>query len=94
MKFIFPKNYKYSSKILGFMDYVTAAIDAVIGVTMYLIIRLIFKSISTQIYVFISLFLPVLLFSILGTNGESIINFTIYIFKFFKNRKVYFYSKK
>ena len=94
IKFIFPKNYKYNTKILGFIDYKTAAIDVIIGALLFLIVKAIFKTLSTQIYIFISLFFPVLLFSILGTNGENIIEFSIYIIKFFKNRKVYFYEKE
>ena len=94
MKFIFPKNYKLNRKILGFLDYKTAIIDLCIGIFLLLIIRAIITNLSTQIYVFIILFLPILLFSILGTGGENIIDFTIYIIKFFKNRKVYFYEKK
>lgn len=94
MKFIFPKNYKFNRKILGFLDYKTAVIDLILGLLLLLLIRTIFTSLSTQIYVFIILFLPILLFSILGTGGENIIDFTIYIIKFFKNRKVYFYEKK
>lgn len=94
MKFIFPKNYKINRKILGFLDYKTAVIDLILGLLLLLLIRAMFTSLSTQIYVFIILFLPILLFSILGTGGENIIDFTIYIIKFFKNRKVYFYEKK
>lgn len=93
LKFIFPKNYKYNRKILGFLDYKTAIIDLSIGIILFLLIRIIFNALSTQIYVFIILFLPILLFSILGTGGESIIEFTIYIIKFFKNQKIYFYEK-
>ena len=93
MKFIFPKNYKYNRKILGFLDYKTEIIDLSIAIILFLIIRIIFSTLSTQIYVFIILFLPILLFSILGTGGESIIEFTIYIIKFFKNQKIYFYEK-
>lgn len=93
IKFVFPKNYKYNIKILGFIDYKTAAIDSILGVIIFFIVHTLFKSISTQVYIFISLFLPILLFSILGTNGENIIEFSLYIIKFFKNRKVYFYEK-
>jgi hypothetical protein len=45
MKFIFPKNYKYNAKILGFIDYSTAIFDTIIGVILFLIIHLIFKKI-------------------------------------------------
>lgn len=94
MKFIFPKNYKYNAKILGFIDYTTAVVDLIIGVILFFIVNLIFTSLSTKIYVFISLFFPVILFSIIGTNGENIILYLISIIKFMKNRKVYFYIKE
>lgn len=93
MKFIIPRNYKYNSKILGFLDYITAFIDLIIGVILYFLISLVIKNIRMKIYFFISLFLPVILFSIFGTGGENIIYFSIYIIKFLKNRRVYFYSK-
>jgi hypothetical protein len=93
MKFIYPKNYKYKAKILGFIDYVTAIFDLIIGIILWSIIHVILKKITTQIYVFIILFIPILLFSVLETGGENIIIYTVYIIKFFKNRKVYFYRK-
>lgn len=71
MKFIFPKNYKYNRKILSFLDYKTAIIDLILGLLLFLIIRTIFNNLSTQIYIFIVLFLPILLFSILGTGRRK-----------------------
>ena len=93
MKFIFPKNYKYNTKILGFINYVTAIIDLIIGILLFIILNLFIKKLEIKIYIFISLFFPILLFSIFGTNGENIIDFIIYIYKFFKKRKIYFYKK-
>ena len=93
MKFIFPKNYKYNAKLFGFIDYTTAIIDLIIGIILFLIVHLIFSNLSTQVYVFISLFSPVILFSIVGVNRENILDFSLYIIKFFRNRKVYFYRK-
>ena len=49
MKFIFPKNYKYNAKILGFIDYTTAIIDVIIGMIIFLMIHIFIKKISTQI---------------------------------------------
>ena len=94
MKFIFPKNYKYNTKVLGFIDYITAIIDLLVGIVIFGLLNLIFNNLSTKIYFFIIIFFPIVLFSILGTNGENILEFLIYIFKFFKNRKIYFYQKK
>ena len=93
MHFIFPKNYDFKSKLLGIIDYSTAILDLIIGVVIYLLVNLIFENINLKIYVFTSLFFPVLLISILGINKENIISIVIYMFKFFKNQNIYLYKK-
>ena len=93
MKFIFPKNYKYKSKIFGFIDYVTAIVDLIIGIILFSILRIFISSISTKIYIFIILYMPIMLFSIFVVGGENIITYTIQIIKFLKRRGVYFYMK-
>ncbi len=93
MHFIFPKNYNFKPKILGFIEYSTAILDVVFGIVLYFLVNLIFKNINLKIYIFISLFFPIFLISILGINKESIISVFIYIFKFFKNQNNYLYSK-
>lgn len=93
MHFIFPKNYNFKPKLLGFIEYTTAIIDTVIGVIVYFLVNLFFNNINTKIYVFISLFLPVLLISILGINKESFINVFKYMVKFIKNQNIYLYKK-
>ena len=94
MKFIFPKNYKYTAKIFGFIDYITAIFDLIFGVILFGIIHIFFEKLSTQIYVFIILFIPVILFSVIGLGGENIIQYVVYIYKFIKKRRVYFYKKQ
>ncbi len=93
MHFIFPKNYNFKPKLLGFIEYTTAIIDAIIALFLYAIINLIFTNINIKIYVFISLYLPILLISILGINRESILSVCIYLFKFIKNQNIYLYKK-
>lgn len=93
MHFIFPKNYDFKSKLLGIIDYSTAILDLIIGILIYLLVNLIFENINLKIYVFTSLFFPVLLISILGINKENIISIVIYMFKFFKNQNIYLYKK-
>ena len=93
MKFIFPKNYKYRAKILGFIDYVTATIDLIIGFILIFLIRIFVKKITTQIYILVVLFIPIVLFSVFVADGENIILYTIQIFKFMKKRGIYFYDK-
>ena len=89
MHFIFPKNYNFKPKLLGFIDYSTAIIDTVIGVIIYFLVNSIFNNINTKIYVFIALFLPALLISILGINKESFISVFKYMIKFIKNKNVF-----
>lgn len=94
MKFIFPKNYNYNLKLFGFISYSTAIIDVIIGVVLFVIINFIFSSINLKIYFFIGIYLPILLFSILGVNRENILVVLRYIIRYFKNRKVYLYQKE
>lgn len=93
MSFIFPKNYNFKPKLLGFIDYSTAIIDTVIGIIIYFLVNTLFSSIDIKIYVFVSLFLPVLLISILGINKENPINVFKYMIKFIRNQNVYLYKK-
>lgn len=48
MKFIFPKNYKYRAKILGFIDYVTAIVDLLIGIILFFMIHMFVTKITTR----------------------------------------------
>lgn len=93
MKFIFPQNYKMKSKIFGLIDYQTAIIDVVWGLIVYLVINLIFYSLNIKIFLFIALVFPVIIFSIIGVNGESIINVAIYMAKYIMKQKILYYDK-
>lgn len=94
MKFIFPKNYSFKYKLLGFIDYSTAILDALIGFVLYFILNIFVHSLTTKIYVFIILFLPILLFSIFGLGRENLLSVIYYMYKFFKSQNIYLYSKK
>lgn len=93
MKFIFPQNYNFSSKILGFIDYSTAILNVIWSGLILTILHIFFKDLSLKIFIFISLSLPLLLFSILGFNGENITYFFIYVFKYIFKQKIYFFRK-
>ncbi len=94
MKFIFPKNYNYNMKLFGFISYSTAIIDVILGIIIFAIVNFLFNSINLKIYFFISIYLPILLFSIFGINRENFLSVMVYIIKYFKNRKVYLYQKE
>ncbi len=93
MHFIFPKNYNFKPKLLGFIEYSTAIIDSIFAIILYCLVNLIFTNITIKIYVFISCFFPIILISILGVNRESIVSVCIYMFKFIKNQNIYLYKK-
>lgn len=93
MHFVFPKNYNFKPKLLGFIEYSTAILDAIIGIIIYFLINLFFSNINIKIYIFISLYFPILLISILGINRESLISVFSYMCNFFRNQNVYLYKK-
>lgn len=93
MKFIFPQNYNFKNKLFGVFDYSTVIINIIWAFTMFQLSKALPLNINIKISVFIFLYFPLLLFSIFGFNNENIFYFLSYMFKFVKNRKVYFFSK-
>lgn len=93
MKFIFPQNYKFNRKILGIIDYSTAIIDVILAVIVLGIVNLFNLNIKIKIFIFIVLFFPTILFSIVGFNGESIVNVFLYLIKYIMKPKLLLYKK-
>ena len=93
MKFIFPKNYNFKYKLLGFIDYTTAILDTIIGFILFEFVNLFIPVITFKIYFFIIIYLPIFLFSIFGLGKENLLSVICYLFKFFKNRNIYLYNK-
>lgn len=93
MKFIFPQNYTFKNKILGFIDYSTALINIIWYLIIFLILNFFIFNITLKISLFIVFCLPLFLISLIGFNNENILYVIIYMLKFLKNRKIYFYSK-
>lgn len=94
MNFILPKNYKFKPKLFGLIDYQTAVLDSVWAGILYVLVNLFFTSISTKLYIFIGLFVPFLLFSIVGVHNENIVSVFIYILKYYNHQKIYLFKKK
>ena len=93
MRFVIPKNYKYQMKFLGFINYTTILIDTVIAILLLGLLSIFIKSIEIKIYIFVSLYFPVILFSIFGIGNENIVYVTKYIIKYIIKQKVYLYNK-
>lgn len=94
MNFIIPKNYKFKPKLFGLIDYQTAVLDSLWAGFLYLVVNLLFTSLTTKIYFFIGLFLPFFLLSIVGINHENMLSVAIYLWKFYKNQKIYLFKKR
>ena len=93
MKFIFPQNYKLNTKILGIIDYQTAILNLIWDGMIFLILNIIITSMNIKIFLFIMFSFPILIFSIVGINGDSLISVIIYMSKFIIKPKLLFYSK-
>lgn len=94
MKFIFPKNYNYSFKLLGIFSYSSIIFISLWGLFVYSIASFLFSSFIVKFYFFIFLFIPFFLFSALNKSNENIIFIIIYILKYLYRPKLYFYDKR
>ncbi len=93
MKFIFPRNYNFRNKILGFIDYSVAIINIIWAIIVGILLYIFTQNINTKVILFIIFCFPIFLLSISGIHGENIIYVFIYMLKFFINQKLFFYSK-
>ena len=93
MKFVFPQNYNYNYKIFGLIDYKNGLLIAIWSGFIFLIVNFIFKNLNIKIFLFIIFVLPIAIFSVVGINGDNIIDTWFYMSKFILRQKVLFYSK-
>lgn len=93
MKFIFPQNYNFKSKILGVIDYSSAILNVIWYALAWLLLNIFSIKLKIKIFVFILLCFPLLLFSIIGFNGENIVYVLKYMTKYFIRPKTYVFKK-
>lgn len=93
MKFIFPQNYSFKSKLFGFIDYSTLFLNIIWDLFIFCLLDLFSINISLKISIFIIFCFPLFLFSIIGFNHENFVYVLTYLFKFVFSKKIYFYSK-
>lgn len=93
MKFIFPQNYNFKSKILGWIDYSTAILDVVWAVLTFGFVNLFHFDLTVKIFIFVIFFFPIFLLSIVGFNGENIIYVCTYILKYIFRPKILLFKK-
>lgn len=93
MKFIFPQNYNFKNKFLGIFDYSTIIINIIWDFFIYFFINLFNININIKMFILILLGFPLLIFSIVGFNGENMIYVFNYFFKFLIKNKLLFFNK-
>lgn len=93
MNFIFPSNYVFKNKLFGFIDYTSVFINLIWCFFIFSLVNLLFSDINIKIIFFISLCLPLFIFSILNNRNENILLVLLYILKFICSKKLYFYRK-
>ena len=92
MKFIFPQNYNFKSKLFGTIDYNIIIINIVWDLFVFLIINF-FNNLNIKIFLFFVFCFPLFLFSLLFFNVESISYVFKYILNFIFNDKLLFFNK-
>ena len=90
MKFIFPQNYNFKSKLFGVFDYSTIFLN--LFWDFFIFINL-FNNLNIKIILFLIFSFPIFIFSISGFNGEKITYVIKYIFNFLLKKKLLFFGK-
>ena len=93
MKFIFPQNYNFRSKLFGTIDYNIIIINLFWDLFIFFIINF-FHNLNIKIFLFFVFCFPLFLFSLLGFYGENIFYVMTYILKFCFKQKLLFFQKK
>ena len=93
MKFIFPQNYNFNNKLFGIIDYTTLILNIIIGLFIFLLINLFSFNTTIKISIFIVLFFPIFLFSIIGFNHEKLTYIIKYIYLYITSPKIYLFKK-
>lgn len=91
-KYLFPLNYKYSSKFLGIIDYSTLLPISIYAAILIAILYLLKADFFISFAIFIILVLPPFLLLSLGINNQPTISYIKAVYKFYKNSKLYLYK--
>ena len=92
MKFIFPQNYNFKSKLFGIIDYNIIILNLFWDLLIFIFVNF-FNNLNIKIFLFFVFCFPLLLFSFSGFNGENIIYVMKYVFKFLFKQKLLFFLK-
>lgn len=94
MKFIIPKNFDISPKILGTFDFYSILISTIFIVLTFFILNFFPIQISNKLSITITINLPLFLFLNFGIGKENIIYILYYLIKYLISPKDYIYTKE
>ena len=93
MKFIFPQNYNFQTKLFGFIEYSTAIFNVIYWAILYFILNIFINDFLLKLSLFIIFALPIFILSITDIYKENFLNIVYYIIKYFLNCNIYVFSK-
>lgn len=91
--FIFPQNYNFKNKFLGYIDYSTIIFNIIWVTFIFFLLHFFHLSFSLKASILIIFCFPVFIISIIGLNHENILYVCFYIFKFLINKNIFLYKK-
>ena len=90
-KYIFPMNYKQKEKFMGVIDYKVLVVCGIFLAIIFFIVKNLSVTLFSKIVTFIVVAGCPTIFILIGINGENMVDFIYFIFKFFIKCKVYVY---
>ena len=90
--YIFPMNYKYSTKFLGIIDYSTLLPLSIYAALIIGLLYILKVDLFLAFGMFIMLVLPPLLILSIGIHNQPALSYIIAVYKFYKNSKLYLYK--
>ena len=91
-KFIFPLNYKYSTKFLGIISYSILLPFSIYGALLITVFYIFKIDFFLSFGLFIILVLPPFLLLSVGINNQPALSYITAVYKFYKNSKLYLYK--
>ncbi len=83
----------FKPKLLGFIDYSTAILNAIFAFILYSLLHIFIKNPADILPIFLPIFIPFFLVTILGIQRESFLSVSKYILKYVLSPKLYLYQK-
>ena len=83
------ENYKIKSKFLGIISYKNLIIITIYSFVIFKILEITNLTIIHKSYIFILLFIPILVGSIINVNGDNILDTIKILIKFYISKKIY-----